>query len=117
VHEQEEPREYLHDQILADSMIFSPEGIRHLVAEMGPSQVVYGTDMPFVWPDTVGRNPGSRDFRPAERSHPGREPGQVAAPVNMGRTHECAGHGTSSDQLVVAGERLVQSIENPIPRR
>ena len=34
-------------------MVFSPEGIRHLVAEMGPSQVVYGTDMPFVWPDTV----------------------------------------------------------------
>ncbi len=47
------PHEYLRSQILADSMVFSPEGIRHLVAEMGPSQVVYGTDMPFVWPDTV----------------------------------------------------------------
>jgi aminocarboxymuconate-semialdehyde decarboxylase len=47
------PHEYLRDQILADSMIFSPEGIRHIVAEMGPSQIVYGTDMPFVWPDTV----------------------------------------------------------------
>lgn len=47
------PHEYLRDQILADSMVFSPEGIRHLVAEMGPGQVVYGTDMPFVWPDTV----------------------------------------------------------------
>jgi aminocarboxymuconate-semialdehyde decarboxylase len=47
------PREYLHDQIMADSMVFSAEGIRHLVAEMGPTQVVYGTDMPFVWPDTV----------------------------------------------------------------
>jgi aminocarboxymuconate-semialdehyde decarboxylase len=47
------PHEYLHDQILADSMIFSPEGIRHMVAEMGPSQVVYGTDIPYVWPDTV----------------------------------------------------------------
>ena len=47
------PHEYLHDQILADSMVFSAEGVRHLVAEMGPNQVVYGTDMPFVWPDTV----------------------------------------------------------------
>jgi aminocarboxymuconate-semialdehyde decarboxylase len=47
------PREYFHDQVLADAMVFSPEGVRHLVAEMGPSQVVYGTDMPFVWPDTV----------------------------------------------------------------
>jgi len=47
------PHEYLHDQILVDSMIFSPEGVRHLVAEMGPSQVVYGTDIPLVWPDTI----------------------------------------------------------------
>jgi aminocarboxymuconate-semialdehyde decarboxylase len=23
------------------------------VAEMGPTQVVYGTDMPYVWPDTI----------------------------------------------------------------
>ena len=45
------PREYFKDQILADSMIFEEEGLRHLVAEMGPSQVVYGTDMPFNWPD------------------------------------------------------------------
>jgi aminocarboxymuconate-semialdehyde decarboxylase len=34
-------------------MVFSAEGVRHLVAEMGPSQVVYGTDMPYVWPDTI----------------------------------------------------------------
>jgi aminocarboxymuconate-semialdehyde decarboxylase len=47
------PREYLRDQIIADSMVFSAEGIRHLVAEMGPSQVVYGTDIPLVWPDTI----------------------------------------------------------------
>lgn len=47
------PREYMHDQIMADSMVFSAEGIRHLIAEMGPSQVVYGTDIPLVWPDTV----------------------------------------------------------------
>ncbi|MGH9691092.1 MAG: amidohydrolase family protein [Candidatus Acidiferrales bacterium] len=45
------PREYFKDQILADSMIFEEEGLRHMVAEMGPSQVVYGTDMPFNWPD------------------------------------------------------------------
>ena len=34
-------------------MVFSDEGLRHLVAEMGPSQVVYGTDMPLGWPDTM----------------------------------------------------------------
>lgn len=48
-----DPSEYLKDQILADSMVFSEEGLRHLVAEMGVSQVVYGSDMPFDWPDTV----------------------------------------------------------------
>ena len=47
------PSEYLKQQIFVDSMVFSPEGVRHLVAEMGPSQVVYGTDIPLVWPDTI----------------------------------------------------------------
>jgi aminocarboxymuconate-semialdehyde decarboxylase len=44
------PRDYFKGQILADSMVFSDEGLRHLVAEMGASQIVYGTDMPFNWP-------------------------------------------------------------------
>lgn len=47
------PSEYLRDQILIDSMIFSEEGLRHLVAEVGASQVVYGSDIPFDWPDTI----------------------------------------------------------------
>ncbi len=47
------PSEYLRDQILVDSMVFSHQGLRHLVAEVGASQIVYGTDMPFNWPDTL----------------------------------------------------------------
>src|SRR6267142_147268 len=47
------PSEYMHTNILADAMVFSPEGVRHLVAEMGTSQVVFGTDTPFGWPVTV----------------------------------------------------------------
>jgi aminocarboxymuconate-semialdehyde decarboxylase len=47
------PRDYFKDQILADSMVFSEEGLRHLVAEMGASQVVFGTDMPYNWPSNV----------------------------------------------------------------
>lgn len=47
------PSEYLKTQIFIDSMVFSPEGIRHLVAEVGASQIVYGTDIPLVWPDTI----------------------------------------------------------------
>jgi aminocarboxymuconate-semialdehyde decarboxylase len=49
-----QPSEYMRDQIFADSMVFSEEGLRHLVAEMGTSQVVYGTDSPFPWPETMG---------------------------------------------------------------
>jgi aminocarboxymuconate-semialdehyde decarboxylase len=44
------PHEYFKQQILVDSMIFSEEGLRHLVAELGVGQVVYGTDIPFNWP-------------------------------------------------------------------
>jgi aminocarboxymuconate-semialdehyde decarboxylase len=47
------PSEYLRDQILVDSMVFSSEGLRHLVAETGVSQVVYGSDIPYFWPDTI----------------------------------------------------------------
>jgi aminocarboxymuconate-semialdehyde decarboxylase len=47
------PSEYLKSQILIDTMVFSEEGLRHLVAEAGIGQVVYGTDVPFNWPVTV----------------------------------------------------------------
>ena len=47
------PSEYLKSQILVDTMVFSEEGLRHLVAEMGVGQIVYGTDIPFNWPVTV----------------------------------------------------------------
>ena len=46
-------KEYLRSQILVDTMIFSDEGLRHLVNEMGASQIVYGTDNPLNWPVTV----------------------------------------------------------------
>ena len=47
------PSDYLKSQILIDTMVFSEEGLRHLVAEVGVSQVMYGTDVPFNWPVTV----------------------------------------------------------------
>jgi aminocarboxymuconate-semialdehyde decarboxylase len=47
------PREYFKQQVLVDSMIFSEEGLRHLVAEVGVGQIVYGTDIPYNWPVTV----------------------------------------------------------------
>ncbi|HEX5047819.1 MAG TPA: amidohydrolase family protein [Gammaproteobacteria bacterium] len=47
------PSEYFKDQLLVDTMVFSSEALRHLVAETGVSQVVYGSDMPYAWPDTI----------------------------------------------------------------
>jgi aminocarboxymuconate-semialdehyde decarboxylase len=47
------PREYFKQQILVDSMVFTDEGLRHLASEVGPRQVLYGTDIPFNWPDTL----------------------------------------------------------------
>jgi aminocarboxymuconate-semialdehyde decarboxylase len=47
------PSEYLKSQIFIDTMIFSEEGLRHLVAEAGVGQIVYGTDTTFNWPATV----------------------------------------------------------------
>jgi len=43
-----EPTEYL-KQIYFDSLIFSPEAIRHLVAQVGASQIVLGSDYPYPW--------------------------------------------------------------------
>lgn len=50
---QKRPRDYLRTNIFVDSMVFTDEGLRHLVAEMGASQVLYGTDTPYDWPDTL----------------------------------------------------------------
>jgi aminocarboxymuconate-semialdehyde decarboxylase len=47
------PHEYFRQQIFVDSMVFTDEGLRHLVAEMGASQIVYGTDIPYNWPAPV----------------------------------------------------------------
>jgi aminocarboxymuconate-semialdehyde decarboxylase len=47
------PREYFQQQILVDSMALSTEGLRHLVAEVGVKQIVYGTDIPYNWPAPV----------------------------------------------------------------
>jgi predicted TIM-barrel fold metal-dependent hydrolase len=43
-----QPTEYL-KQIYFDSLIFTPEAIRHLVAQVGASQVVLGSDYPYPW--------------------------------------------------------------------
>jgi aminocarboxymuconate-semialdehyde decarboxylase len=43
-----QPSEYL-KQIYFDTVIFTPEALRHLVAQVGASQVMLGSDCPFPW--------------------------------------------------------------------
>ncbi len=58
------PSEYLR-QLYFDSMVFTDEGLRHLIAEAGASQIILGTDYPYGWTeeavDHVLNQPGLSD--------------------------------------------------------
>jgi predicted TIM-barrel fold metal-dependent hydrolase len=43
-----QPSEYL-SQLHFDALVFTPEALRHLVAQVGASQIVMGTDHPIPW--------------------------------------------------------------------
>ncbi len=62
------PTEYLR-QLYYDSIVFTPEALRHLAAEVGAGQIVMGTDYPFPWTKTsvdhILNTPGLSD---AERT-------------------------------------------------
>jgi aminocarboxymuconate-semialdehyde decarboxylase len=48
-----------------DTMVFSPEGVRHLASTVGVNQLMLGTDTPYPWTskavDTVMATPGLTD--------------------------------------------------------
>ena len=47
------PTAYLRDgQLFFDTIVFTPEALRHLIAQTGPSQIMIGTDYPFPWTST-----------------------------------------------------------------
>jgi len=46
------PTEYLR-QLYFDSLVFTPEALRHLIAQCGSSQIMIGTDYPFPWTTTA----------------------------------------------------------------
>ena len=60
------PTAYLKDgQLFFDTIVFTPEALRHLIAETGPGQIMVGTDYPFPWTSTevdlVLNTPGLND--------------------------------------------------------
>jgi aminocarboxymuconate-semialdehyde decarboxylase len=62
------PSEYLR-QLYYDTMVFTPEGVHHLIAEVGANQLMIGTDYPYPWTksavDLILATPGLSD---AEKS-------------------------------------------------
>ncbi len=46
------PTEYMR-QMYYDSLVFTPEALRHLAAEMGSNQIMMGTDYPYPWTSTA----------------------------------------------------------------
>ncbi|MBS0520305.1 MAG: amidohydrolase [Proteobacteria bacterium] len=47
------PTAYLRDgQLFFDTIVFTPEALRHLIAETGAGQIMIGTDYPFPWTST-----------------------------------------------------------------
>jgi aminocarboxymuconate-semialdehyde decarboxylase len=46
------PTEYL-KQMYYDNILFTPEAMRHIIAEVGASQIVIGTDFPYPWTKTA----------------------------------------------------------------
>jgi aminocarboxymuconate-semialdehyde decarboxylase len=43
-----QPTEYL-NQLYYDALVFTPEALRHLVAQVGASQIMLGSDHPYIW--------------------------------------------------------------------
>ena len=48
-----------------DTIVFTPEALRHLAAETGPTQLMMGTDYPYPWTrnavDHILETPGLSD--------------------------------------------------------
>ncbi|HET6366335.1 MAG TPA: amidohydrolase family protein [Pseudomonadales bacterium] len=62
------PTEYLR-QMYYDSIVFTGEALRHLAAEVGPGQIVMGTDYPYPWTSTsVDHILDAPGFSDAERA-------------------------------------------------
>ncbi len=55
------PSEYFKGQLYSDSIVFTAEGLRHLVAEVGASHVLFGTDFPFDVADPFMGDPREAD--------------------------------------------------------
>jgi aminocarboxymuconate-semialdehyde decarboxylase len=48
IHLKKKPTEYL-NQLHFDCLVFTPEGLRHLAAQVGASQLMLGSDHPIPW--------------------------------------------------------------------
>ena len=62
------PSEYMRD-LYFDSIVFTAEALRHMVAEGGASQIMIGTDYPYPWTSTAVEHVlGTASLSDAERA-------------------------------------------------
>jgi hypothetical protein len=69
-----------------DSLVFTPEALRHLVVECGASQVVMETDNPYPWTSTaVDHILGIPSLSDAERAATLSDPAATSSANGAGR--------------------------------
>jgi hypothetical protein len=95
------PTAYLR-QLYFDSLVFTSEALRHLVAETGSGQIVMGTDYPYPWTQTsvdhILEHAGP-DRRRARR-HAGRDRRQAARALELARLGRFRRAGGDLDAVV-----------------
>jgi len=107
------PSEYL-KQMYYDTMVFRPDGVRHLVAEVGASQLMVGTDYPYPWTttaiDLIFEIPGLSDAD-SDRDPGGTAPNCSASRRRAGTVESLQAwvdeSADSSSDRVQSGYRLV----------
>ena len=111
------PTAYLKDgQLFFDTIVFTPEALRHLIAETGPGQIMIGTDYPFPWTSTevdlVLEH--ARPQRRAAHRHPGWHGGEAARhQVMLG----ARASGPHHDHERARGPRSAASVQAVEPHR
>ena len=109
----EHPTAYV-KRMYYDSLVFTPEALRHLVAEVGASQIVMGTDYPYPWVDApvdhVLATPGLERRRTRSDSRANRDAAAGAAGQVVGRIR-------SLDGWRAVGVTLVDGVPRAVHRR
>jgi hypothetical protein len=77
--------------------------LRHLVAEAGVSQIVYGTDYPFDWPVGIDFVLNAKFLSNADKEAILRRQCDEAAANHLGATHSSSRQGQTEGRVPIRG--------------